>query len=253
MLRNTNPNRRLAGRLLVGSAILIAVPLTAGKAVRYVDASQAAPAIRTTPTVAPVAPTAMKAVAVSAAAPVAEAQAMNDEPTTLPGGVTLGKGDIAFLENDNVIIDGKVKRLDQLTPAQRHQLRNAIAKSSLELQRESAELPARLAEARQEIDRIKSGSYQREIMEARADLQKDLAEIDSIAPELRAAGEDPEKRKAEIREALRESEAINIDKEIGEKLSDLDPDKIAAELRQGVEQMKRLQARLEQLDRANGN
>jgi hypothetical protein len=73
--------------------------------------------------------------------------------------------------------------------------------------------------------------------------------VDSQADELRAEGEDPEKRKAEILRDLREAEAVDIDREIREAIESADPDRIVAELRAEEQQMSRMLARLDQLDR----
>jgi hypothetical protein len=86
--------------------------------------------------------------------------------------------------------------------------------------------------------------YQRDI----EDMRRDLAEIDSEAAEMRAAGEDPAKRKAEIERDLREAQSVDIDKEIREAIEDSDPAKITAELRSAEQQMKRMLARLDQLE-----
>ncbi len=107
-----------------------------------------------------------------------------------------------------------------------------------------------MAEARREAERIRSAEFKRDLMNDREDLRRDLAEIDSEAADLRASGEDPEKLKAEIRRSLREAEAIDIAREAREALDDANPDKIIAELRSEEEQMVRMQARLDQLDRA---
>ena len=55
--------------------------------------------------------------------------------------------------------------------------------------------------------------------------------------------------KAEIREALREVEAMDIEKEVREAIEFADPDKILAELRTEEQQMSRMLARLDQFDR----
>jgi chromosome segregation ATPase len=183
------------------------------------------------------------------AAPETSVRENGDGTVTLPGGVKLGKDSTAFFANDDVLINGKVKRLDQLTSAERSKLRATILRSQRELARERAELPGELAELRREADRARSGELRRELTRDREDLRRDLAEIDSEAAELRARGEDPEKRKAEILKELREAEATDIDKEILEAIEAADPRKVEAELRTDEEQMARMLARLDQLDR----
>ena len=167
---------------------------------------------------------------------------------TLAGGVKLGKGSTAFFANDDILINGKVKRLEQLTPAERSQIRATILKSQRGLVRDRAELPRELAEAKREADRARSGELKREHLRDIEDMRRDLAEIDSEAAEIRADGEDPEKRKAEILRDIRDAEATDIDKEIREAIAEANPRKREAELRAEEQQMARMLARLDQLD-----
>jgi len=265
-------NTRTLGFGLVGGAVLAALPLTATWAVVYTDVGDSAapaPAIpalpraqaQTIPAAAPVpatpvpatlgpSPALPPAVALaSAAVPEPAMHTDSDGSLVLPGGVKLDKGSTAFFGDDRIFINGKVMTLDQATPAERARIRDAIAKSLRSIERERARLPRQLAEARRELERIRNGDFKREILSDREDLRRDLAEVTAEAAELRANGENPEKLKAEILKALREAEAIDIDKEIRRAMEEANPDKIVAELRKDEEQMKRMQARLDQLDR----
>jgi hypothetical protein len=260
MLVRQSTGRRIAGKALIALSAATALPLTASWAVDYVDVAGAAPlapaaqaqSAATTRADASAAPTpaaSMTVAPASAAAPETSVQENEDGTVTLPGGVTLGRGSTAFFENDDVLINGKVKRIDQLSRAERSKLRAIILKSLRELARDRAELPAELARLRREADQARSGELRREIIRDREDLRRDLAEIESRADELRAEGEDPEKIKAEIRESLREAEARDIDKEVREAIDSADPDKVVGQIRREEEQMARMLARLDQLDR----
>jgi beta-lactamase regulating signal transducer with metallopeptidase domain len=260
MLTTPSNGRRFAGKALIAATAAAALPLTASHATDYVDVpAPAAPApVAAIASAAAPAPAPVQALSPAAAvAPVTPASAAAPEPAyrenpngtvTLSGGVILDKGSTAFFANDNVLIDGKVKSLDQLTPAERTRLRTAILKSQQDLARERAELPRRLAEARRELERARSGLMKRDYQRDIEDMRRDLAEIDSEAAEMRAAGEDPAKRKAEIERDLREAQSVDIDKEIREAIEDSDPAKITAELRSAEQQMKRMLARLDQLE-----
>jgi hypothetical protein len=229
MLTSPGTGRRLAGKALIALTAAAALPLTASRATEYVDVP-----------------------ATGAASHVAVAASSAGTSGELPypdlGGVTLGKIDVAFMADDTVLIDGKRKSLDQLSAAERSRLRAVILKSQREQVRERAELPGRLAEARREADRARIGELRREHMRDHEDMRRDLAEIDSEAAELRANGENPEKRKAELRADLREAEATDIAKEEREAIAEGDPARITAELRTEERQMVRLLARLNQLD-----
>jgi hypothetical protein len=251
MLTAPSTARRFAGKALIVLTAGAALPLTASRATDYVDvpAPKPAPVEATAPAAAPAAVT--TAVAPVATAPAAAPESYTENPdgsVTLSGGVVLDKGSTAFFGNDKVLNNGKVKSLDQLTPAERSKLRAAIAKSQQDLARERAELPRRLAEARQELERARSGLMKRDYQRDIEDMKRDLAEIDSEAADMRAAGEDPAKRKAEIERDLREAQSVDIDKEIAEAMRDSDPAKITGELRSAEDQMKRMLSRLDQLD-----
>ena len=185
----------------------------------------------------------------STAAPDTGMRSNGDGTYTLSGGVKLDKGSTAFFGDDTVLINGERKRLDQLTPAERSKMRSTILKSQADLAKERTELPARLAEAQQELARIRSGEFKAELLRDREDLQRDLARIDSEAAEMRAGGEDPAKRKAEIVRDLKELESMDIEKQVREALEEADPAKITAELQSAEAQMTRILARLDQLDR----
>jgi hypothetical protein len=220
------------------------MPLTASRATQYVDvpAEVAISHVK-------LAGTAMPAAAALASATTAAPSGGGSLPYPDLGGVSLGRNDVAFMADDTILIDGTRKSLDQLTPSQRSRLRTTILKSQAEQARERAELPQRLAEAERDANRARSGEMKREHLRDIEDMKRDLAELDSESAELRAEGEDPAKRKAEIVADLREAEATDIDQEIRETLEEANPARIAAELREEEQQMARLLARLNQLDR----
>ena len=258
MLVSQGSRRRNAGKALIALTAAAALPLTASWATEYVDipaprAPAAQPAAAPMSTAADPLPPAARIAAASAAA-AAEAletayRENADGTVTLAGGVTLGRGSTAFFANDDVLINGSVKRLEQLTPAERSQLRAVIIKSQRELARDRERLPMELAEARREADRARSGELRREHLSEIEDLRRDLAEVDSRAEELRAEGEDPAQLKAEILRDLRDAERADIAREEREAIEDADPARAEAELRAEEQQMARMLARLDQLDR----
>jgi bla regulator protein blaR1 len=251
MLATPSRGRRVAGKTLIALTAVVAVPLTASRATEYIDAPAAhhATAIAVAAPATDAAAPRAAAERVSAAAPAALNNEVDAElPIPDLKGVTLGKNDVAFFADDTVLIDQRRKRLEQLTAAERARLRAVILKSQREQAQERAELPRRLAEAQMQADRARSGELRREFLRDRKDLRRDLAEVDSEAAELRAGGEDPEKRKAEIRQDLRELEATDIDKEVREAIEDNDPAKIMAELYAEEHQMARMLRKLDRLD-----
>ena len=257
MLTRPSSNRRLAGNTLIAVAAATALPATASWATRYVDVAAPPATVAGAEPIAASLPHASAVLTPEAAMIAAPASATASEPAyqenadgtvTLPGGVRLGRDSTAFFANDDILINGKVKRLEQLTPAERSKIRAVILKSQRDLARDRAELPKELAEAQREADRARGGELKREHLRDIEDMRRDLADIDSEAAEMRAEGEDPEKRKAEILRDIREAEATDIDREIREAIAEADPRKREAELRAEEQQMARMLARLDQLE-----
>jgi beta-lactamase regulating signal transducer with metallopeptidase domain len=247
MLTSPSTGRRFAGKALIILTAAAALPVTASRATDYVDVPAPAPATAPAATPATVVP-AVAAAPASAPAPDMTVRPNTDGTVTLAGGVKLDKGSTAFFGDDRILMNGKIMRVEDMTPAERAKLRSVIAKSQRDLVRERAELPARLAEARQELDRARSGLMKQDYLRDIEDMKRDLAEVDSEAAEMRADGEDPAKRKAEIERDLREAQSVDIDKEIREAIEDADPAKITGELQSAEQQMTRLLARLDQLE-----
>ena len=249
MLSRPSTGRRLAGKALIALTAAAASPLTASRVTKYVDVLQlergpASPGSAGASTVAPsLAPGVVLPAAAAAAAGAQNTVGELSYPDL--GGVNLGKYDVAFMADDTVLIDRKRKSLEQLSAAERSRLRATILKSQREQARERAELPKRLAEAKRDADRARSGELRREHMGDIEDLRRDLANVDSEAAEMRANGEDPERRKAEIRNNLREAETTDIASEEREAIAEGDPNKIIAELRTEEQQMARMLARLQ--------
>ena len=245
MLTSPSTGRRLAGKALIVVTAAAALPLTASRATEYVDVS-APNSARAVPPDASRSIAAAIPAAIASAAPAPAANASLSMPDL--GGVTLGRNDVAFMADDSVLIGGKRKTLEQLTAAERSRLRHAIASSQQDLVRDRERLPRELAEAKREADRARSGELRREHMRDIEEMRRDLAELDSRAAELRADGEDPAERKAEILRDLHEAEAEDIAAEEREAIEEADPKKIEGEIRAEEQQMARLLARLNQLE-----
>jgi len=239
MLTSPSAGRRIAGKALVALTAAAVLPLTASRATEYVDV----PAPRKAVPVAAAAPAAM----VSAAAATQPTNASLPVPDL--GGVRLGAVDVAFFEDDTVLINGKRKTIDQLDGSERARLRHAIASSQQDLVRDRERLPKELAEAKREADRARSGELRREHEQEIADMKRDLAEIDARAAELRADGEDPAARKAEILRDLQEAQAEDVAAEEREAIEEDNPAQRVAEIQSEEQQMARILARLNQVER----
>jgi len=247
MLTTATSSRRTAGKVLIAAATVAALPLTASWATIYVDVAKPA---KTAAPVTPVA-AAASAVGVQAAATPAAQVAPADAELPVPdlNGVKLGKDDVSFFDDDTVLIDGKRKRLEWLSPAERAKLRASLVKAQRDLAKERAELPQQLADIKEQTDRINSGEMKRELVQAREEMRRAMVELDAQAPVLRAAGQDVAKLKAELAKGLREAEAVDVDGEVRRALAEANPDKIKAELQSAEQQMARIRTKLDQLDR----
>jgi beta-lactamase regulating signal transducer with metallopeptidase domain len=241
-----NERRRRAGFVIVGGALLIALPLTASWAIDYVDvAAPASPAAPNSP-IAPIKP-------VEALAPVVPT------PPVQPAAVHFGslgddddhfdKGDINFISGDRITIDGKTKRWEELTPAERARIRTETAKARKELEKHMSELPQQLANAEAELAKFRNGDFQREMAKARADMRESLADIDKQAKIIRATGEDPAKMRAEIQKSLAEIEHTDFDKIAREATVNLDPARIKGNLAEAMRSLDEIQVKLDALDR----
>ena len=249
MLTRPGPGRRTAGKALILVAATAALPLTAGRATAFVDVPAHPSGARRPEAASPRAAAAAPVTLASATAATAPGATPGGElPMPDLGGVTLGRNDIGFMADDTILIGGRRKRLEQLDAAERARLRATILRSQQDLVRDRANLPGELARAQREADRARSGELRRERERDIDDMRRDLAELESRTAELRANGEDPASRRAELLRDLREAQARDVAAEEREAIEEADPDRRFAELRTEEQQMARLLARLQQLD-----
>jgi bla regulator protein BlaR1 len=167
MLRNPNPNRRIIGRVIVVGAVAFALPLTASRAVQYVDVPSpvpATPSAAATSQVVPIAarqetlpaaveqthpPQVVDAAVSSAPGRPLRLTAAVAAPKAMPltqvaaGGVAIAapagslpraslhdEGDNLTISGDMITIDGVTKRWEDLTPAEKARVRSAVAKAN---------------------------------------------------------------------------------------------------------------------------
>jgi beta-lactamase regulating signal transducer with metallopeptidase domain len=237
MLSSPNNTRRSAGKALIAMTAIAALPLTATWATLYVDVP--APVAPTAPTasVAPLAPTA-PAAPLAPLAPVAPVANMN-------------------IDGENVTINGQTKRWQDLTPAEREQIRRELAKARAELKNthiDRAEIEREVREAMSEVQ-VNKKELARDLAEARIDVAEAMREIDANAASIRRAGHDPEAMKAQVRASLKAVEAIDIEAITRQALAAVDPNVIAASLAaaeasiaQAEAEMERLESRLDKID-----
>lgn len=243
MLRSPNPNRRVVGRLMVVSAIAVALPLTAGRAVEYLDVAVLSPAPGPVSVVA--APVVTAVAAAAAVQPVAPAR-----PVTSTSGPVLNSGDLT-IDEDRVIIDGQTKRWEELTPQERTRVRAAVASARTALANTHIN-EAQIREALRNVpDRKRMEDIRREVEQAQANAAEAANNISVNSEELRRWGVNPEQMAANIRAALQSVQGLDLS-----GLAAIDRDKISADVagaQQSVEkakaQLERIQARMDAEDR----
>jgi bla regulator protein blaR1 len=238
MLSNPTSGRRLTGRMAVLAAIAIALPLTATRAIHYVDvlvpsAPDAAPVKMPVP-VLPVPATA----AVAQTAPVAPIAPVAPTPSVSGSGET-------------ITVNGQTKKWSELTPAEKAEVRRSISQARNEISRVNlAEIQREVREAMNE-SRINQEELRREIAAAHAEVGQAMREIDAHAVEIRRAGQDPEMIKATVRASLRAVEAIDVQAITRQALASVDPATISAALAAAEAGLAKAEAELERVDEAN--
>jgi len=193
MLSNPTAGRKLTGRMMVLAAIGVALPLTATRAIEYVDI----PMLSATPAVAPIAPVASVA-QVAAPAPVAPVAPVHK------------RSDLS-INDGSVTMNGETKKWKDLTPAEKAEVRKSLAEAKEEISRINRdEIQRNVREAMNEA-RISKEEFRREMAEARVEIDRAMREIDAHSVELRRAGQSPEQIKATVRASLKSVEAIDIE------------------------------------------
>ena len=232
MFSNPTQGRRLAGRLMLLVTVAVAVPLTATRAIEYVDVKVQAPAVPAVPAVA-------AAQAAPMALPAPPAPAAPAHPVK---SINIHEG--------MVTIDGKTKRFSELTPAEKAEVRRSVAEARRGLARFHAnrgEIDREVREAMQEV-KIDREEIARDLAEAREEIARAMAGIDVRSAELRRSGVNPEQLKATIRTAMKSVEAIDVDRITKEALASVDRGQIEASIAAAEESVRAAEAELDQIE-----
>lgn len=247
MVGNPKPVAAIAGKLIIVAGIAVALPLTASRAVDYVDVPAPVHAVRPA---SPIAPPAAAATVVQAATAVA---AVPPRPPSAPrqSSTLIRADDNLSISGDIITIDGQRKRWEDLTPAQKQRVRAAVAK-------------ARAAVANVHIDRdrimqsvasIPSGvqleRIGQDVARAQANVAEAMRNLEAHRDQLRASGFDPSRVERQVQQAMRSARAVDM-RAIQRSVEAIDPATIQHSVdgaQQGVERAKaeldRLQARMD--------
>ena len=236
MTRHPSCHARSLGYVLVSGALLLALPLTASKAIEYLDvpAAPVRPAVVAGPKVVEAALAPLPAMQAGVASePVAPLT-----PPAAPGESI-----------SQIIIDGKTRKLEDLTPQERAKLRSDLAKARQEMQRGMADFSKEMAEANAEMAKFKNGEFKREMEQAEAEMRRALQDIDAQGLNLKMQGIDHEKMKADILRAMSEFKRIDVDAIARSALSSVDVARIQADMARAGQSLEEIDIRLDQLDR----
>ncbi len=223
MLSNPTAGRRLAGRLMVVLAVAVALPLTASRAISYVDV----------PVPAPQEPLSPAAPAVAAAVP---APAQPVKPLQVSG--------------ETVIVNGESKNWRELTPEEKAEIRRSVAEARQELgrtriDREEIDREVREAMAEAKIDREE---LRRDMAEAQAEIAEAMKEIDAHAADIRRSGQNPEQIKATIRASLKSIENLDVEAIRSNALASIDRGQIEASVAAAEAGVRAAEAELDRLE-----
>jgi len=237
MLSNPTAGRRNSGKLMVLATIAVALPLTATRAIEYIDvpapaapppAAAPVPPVAPTPAVAPIAPVAP----VTPVAPVAPDHSMQ------------------FDGDGKITINGRTKDWKQLTPEEKAEVRRSISEAKAELARtkiDREDIQREVREAMEEA-RIDQEDLRRDLASARVEMDEAMREIDAHAADLRRAGQDPEQIKATVRASLKSVENIDVEAITRKALASVDQKAIAASVAAAEASIAKAQAEIERME-----
>ena len=235
MLSNPTAGRRLTGRAIILAGIAVALPLTASRAIQYVDAP------------APATPPAAQNPVVTPPAPVVPVQPV---PAVRPTAPVAPVAPVANLstDEDGVTINGERKKWKDLTPAQKAEVRRSVAQAREALSRVNHDAIRRDVQQAMQEARTNQEQARREMANARREVAMAMREIDAHGAELRRNGQDPERIKASVRASLKAVEAIDVDAMTRQAMQAVDPARIEAALEAADAGMRKAETELQRLE-----
>lgn len=231
MLTPSTSSRRNAGRIMLATAVVIALPLTATSAIAYIDQS------------APVAPTAPEA-PLPPEPPEAPNAPLPPEPPTPPEPPQIA---MTHHGDGKVWMKGKPMDFDKMTPEQRNEMRRELSEARAEIARERGNVAQEIAKAREEVMRETANGPN--MSEVRAEIAKAMAEVDANAAQIRKAGQDPEQMKRIIRASLERVSEIDVEKIKREALAGIDEKAIEESISAAEKSIAEMEAQLDRADR----
>jgi multidrug resistance efflux pump len=155
------------------------------------------------------------------------------------------------IDGDNHIhINGQERRWDDLTPAEKQEVRRSIAEAKAELARtriDRAEIQRNIREAMEDLN-VDQEDLKRDLAEAREEIAQAMREVDSNAVHIRRSGQNPERIKAQIRASMKGIENIDVDAIRRQALASIDHRQIEASIAQAEASIAKAQGEIERLE-----
>ena len=238
MLRSANPARRFAGRVMILAATAVALPLTASHAIDYVDVQ--APALSSAPVAPPVQVASPAKIAASAAAIQAATPAASEARES-------ADRDNLTITGELITIDGKTKRWEELTPAEKVKVRAAIAEARAALAKTHIDQAQIMRDFTAATAKIDFADLQRSLAQSQAGIAEAMRGLDASAPYIRAAGQDPEHLKVSVRGAMESVRGIDVEA-IKSAVGAIDQPKLAEALAGAEQSMAKAKIELDRMD-----
>lgn len=239
MLSKPTAGRRTAGRLMVLATVAVALPLTATRAIEYVDVPVTPAAV-----VQPAAPPAAPAAPLTPAAPVAPVALVTPLAPAYPA------KSMNFDDDGAIYINGRRKQWRELSAGEKAQIRRDIARAKEELARtriDREEIDRQVREALSDA-KLDKEELRRDLAEARNEIERAMRDVDAHVLEIRRSGQNPEHIKATIRASLKSVEAIDVEAIHRRAMASIDHKAIAASVAAAEASVERAQAQIERLE-----
>jgi hypothetical protein len=239
MLTNPTSGRRLTGRMMVLAAVAVALPLTATRAIDYVDV----------PATAPLAPTATPA-PVAAVAPAAPVAAVAPVAPVAPVARVHPASELRFDDEGTVHINGKTKRWNELTPAEKAEVRRSIAHARQEIARTRIDREQIRRDVREAMSHAKfdKEELRRDLAEARAEIERAMRDVDGHVVDIRRSGQNPDEIRATIRASLKAVEAIDVEAITRQAMASVDHEAIEASIAAAEASVERAQEEMDRIE-----
>lgn len=241
MLRNPKPASGIAGKIFIVTGIAVALPLTAGRAVEYVDipAAQAVEARAAAPALA------QAAAVVQAAPPVAAIPAAAPQAPTRASTQMRFDDDLS-INGDFITIDGQRKRWEELTPAEKNRVRASVAKARTELANVHIDRDRIMRSVASVPDKAQLEKIGQDVARAQANVADTMRKLSEQRDQLRKVGFDPSVIEAQVQEAMKSVQAVDM-QAVARSVSGVDSAKIAQSLDSAERSIQAARAELDRL------